>query len=167
MDDARAVGDAAALRYAECAARNEPDQGAASMSIGPVEYAVLSFPGNRFNGDVAPALANLIESGTIRLLDLIFVGKSADGDVVVVEFDEMEELAAFGDLEGEVGGIVSPDDIAYVASGLAPNSSAALLIWEDVWATEFATAVRQSGGELVESARVPFELVEALFADLP
>jgi Family of unknown function (DUF6325) len=109
----------------------------------------------------------LIESDTIRLLDLLFVGKSADGEVVVVEFDELEELAAFGDLEGEVGGILCPDDVAYVASGLEPNSSAALLIWEDVWATEFATAVLASGGVLVESARIPFELVEELFAGLP
>jgi Family of unknown function (DUF6325) len=85
----------------------------------------------------------------------------------VIEFDELEELAAFAGLEGEVGGIISDEDIAHVAAGLEPGSSAALLIWEDVWATEFAVAVRESGGVLLEGARIPYDIVEAVFADLP
>jgi hypothetical protein len=137
------------------------------MAIGPVEYIVVGFPGNEFNGNVAPALAKLIESNTIRLLDLLFVGKDADGNVLAIEFDELEELAEFAGIEGEVGGIISEDDIAHVAETLEPNSSAALLIWEDVWATEFAVAVRDSGGVLLEGARIPYEIVEAVFADLP
>jgi hypothetical protein len=137
------------------------------MAIGPVEYIVVGFPGNEFNGNVAPALAKLIESNTIRLLDLLFVGKDADGNVLAIEFDELEELAEFAGIEGEVGGIISEEDIAHVADALEPNSSAALLIWEDVWATEFAVAVRDSGGVLLEGARIPYEIVEAVFADLP
>jgi len=137
------------------------------MAIGPIEYIIVGFPGNKFNGDIAPALAKLIESRTIRLLDLLFIGKSADGDVVVIEFDELEELAAFAGLEGEVGGILGPEDVAHVAASLEPNTSAALLIWEDVWATEFAVAVRESGGVLLEGARIPYDIVEAVFADLP
>ena len=137
------------------------------MAIGPVEYIVVGFPGNEFNGKVAPALAKLIESNTIRLLDLLFVGKDAEGNVLAIEFDELEELAEFAGIEGEVGGIISEEDIAHVADALEPNSSAALLIWEDVWATEFAVAVRDSGGVLLEGARIPYEIVEAVFADLP
>jgi uncharacterized membrane protein len=137
------------------------------MAIGPVEYIVLGFPGNNFTGEIAPALAKLIESKTIRLLDLLFVGKDPDGNVLAIEFDELEELAEFAGLEGEVGGIISEDDITHVAETLEPGSSAALLIWEDVWATEFAVAVRDSGGVLVEGARIPYEIVEAVFADLP
>jgi uncharacterized membrane protein len=137
------------------------------MAIGPVEYIVLGFPGNNFTGEIAPALAKLIESKTIRLLDLLFVGKDADGNVLAIEFDELEELAAFAGIEGEVGGIIGEDDIAHVAEALEPGSSAALLIWEDVWATEFAVAVRDSGGVLLEGARIPYEIVEAVFADLP
>ena len=137
------------------------------MAIGPVEHIIIGFPGNEFNGKVAPALAKLIESNTIRLLDLLFVGKDADGNVLAIEFDELEELAEFAGIEGEVGGIISEDDIAHVAETLEPNSSAALLIWEDVWATEFAVAVRESGGVLLEGARIPYEIVEAVFADLP
>jgi hypothetical protein len=137
------------------------------MAIGPVEYIVVGFPGNEFNGKVAPALAKLIESNTIRLLDLLFVGKDAEGNVLAIEFDELEELAEFAGVEGEVGGIISEEDIAHVAEALEPNSSAALLIWEDVWAAEFAVAVRESGGVLLEGARIPYEIVEAVFADLP
>jgi hypothetical protein len=137
------------------------------MAIGPVEYIVLGFPGNNFTGEIAPALAKLIESKMIRVLDLLFVGKDDEGNVLAIEFDELEELAAFAGIEGEVGGIIGEDDIEHVAEALEPGSSAALLIWEDVWATEFAVAVRDSGGVLLEGARIPYEIVEAVFADLP
>ena len=70
------------------------------MAIGPVEYIVLGFPGNNFTGEIAPALAKLIESKTIRVLDLLFVGKDAVGDVLAIEFDELEELAAFAGHRG-------------------------------------------------------------------
>ncbi len=137
------------------------------MEIGPVEYAVLTFPGNKFNGDVVPALAKLIDSRTIRLLDLLFVGKDEDGTVAVFEYDEVDELVAFGTLDGEVGGILCAGDVDVVAEGLAPNSSAALLVWEAVWATEFAAAVLDSGGALVDSGRIPAEIARVVFADLP
>lgn len=137
------------------------------MTIGPVEYIIVGFPGNKFTGDVAPALAKLVDSKTIRILDLLFVAKDAAGDVVAFEFDELDELGAFGDVEGEVGGLITPDDIAHAAASLEPNSSAALLIWEDVWASEFAAAVREAGGVLLEGGRIPYDLVEAAFADLP
>jgi uncharacterized membrane protein len=137
------------------------------MDIGPVEYVIIGFPGNDFKGEIAPALAELIESNTIRILDLVFVGKDADSNVVAFEFDEIDALSGFADLDGETGGLLTPDDIAYAAAGLEPNSSAALLLWEDVWATKFAKAVRNSGGVLLEGSRIPYELVEAAFADLP
>jgi len=135
--------------------------------IGPVEYVIVGFPGNNFTGAIAPALGKLIETNTIRVLDLLFVAKDADGEVVAIEFDELEALGAFGELEGEVGGLITGEDVAHAAAGLEPNSSAALLIWEDLWASEFASAVRDAGGVVVEGGRVPHDLVEAAFADLP
>ncbi len=137
------------------------------MSIGPVEYLIVAFPGNEFNGRIVPALADLIESGTIRILDLLFIGKDADGEVISFEFDQLDELAPFADLDGDVGGLISPEDIEHAAEGLAPNMSAALLIWEDVWAAPFADALRESGGVVVEGSRIPNELIEAAFAGLP
>ena len=76
------------------------------MTIGPVEYTIIGFPGNKFTGEVAPALANLIETKTIRILDLLFVTKAADGEVLILEFDELEAQAAYAGLEGEVGGVL-------------------------------------------------------------
>jgi hypothetical protein len=135
------------------------------MSIGPVEYLVVGFPGNQFNGEIAPALGALIDSDTIRILDLVFIAKDADGNHVAVEFDEHDALDDFGKLSGEVGGLISNDDIEYAAAGLEPNSSAALLIWEDTWAKPLVDAIRASGGVLIEGARVPHGLIEAALAE--
>jgi len=131
------------------------------MGVGPIEYIVVGFPGNRFNGEIAPELAKLIDSGTIRILDLVFVGKDDNGEVASFEFDQLDELAPFADLEGEVGGILGQEDIEYAAAALEPGSSAALLVWEDKWATPFVEALRDSGGVLLEGARIPYELVQA------
>jgi hypothetical protein len=130
------------------------------MTIGPVEYIVVGFPGNRFNGAVAPELVKLVEAGTIRVLDLVFISKDGNGDVVALEHDDHEALAAFGSIDGDVGGLIGPEDVAYVADGLEPDSSVALLVWEDVWAKPFADALRDSGGILVEGARIPPDLIE-------
>ena len=103
------------------------------MTIGPVEYIIVGFPGNKFSGEIAPELVALVESGTVRILDLIFIGKDADGSVVAFEIDELDEVAGFHRLEGDVGGLISEADIEYAAAALEPNTSAAMLIWEDVW----------------------------------
>jgi hypothetical protein len=135
------------------------------MEIGPIEYIVVGFPENKFNGEIAPALAKLIENRTVRILDLVFVAKDERGDIVSFEFDQLDELLPFADLEGEIGGVLSVEDVAYVGAQLEPNSSAALLVWEDLWAAPFAAAVRGSGGILLEGGRIPHELaVEALSA---
>src|SRR5262245_54742415 len=102
-----------------------------AMAVGPVEYIIVGFPENKFTGAIAPALIKLVESGTIRILDLLFIAKDADGNVLSFEFEDLEEFASFADLDGDTGGLISPDDIEHAAAGLEPNSSAALLIWED------------------------------------
>jgi hypothetical protein len=137
------------------------------MATGPVEYIIVGFPGNKFAGEIAPELIALVDSGTVRILDLIFIGKDADGSVVSFEIDELDTLTGFEGLDADVGGLISPEDIAYVAEALEVNSSAALLIWEDLWATPFAEAVRRSGGVVLEGARIPHELIEPALADLP
>ena len=136
------------------------------MTIGPVEYIIVGFPGNKFSGEIAPELVALVESGTVRILDLIFIGKDADGSVVAFEIDELDAVAGFDRLDGDVGGLISPADIEYAAAALEPNSSAALLIWEDVWATRFAEAVRSANGIVLEGARIPHELIAPALADL-
>ena len=130
------------------------------MSIGPVEYIILGFPGNNFTGRIVPELAKLIDSGLVRIIDLTFIMKDSDGNVEVVEYNAVEELAAFVGLDAEVGGILTDEDVAYAALSLEPNSSAALLIWEDTWAAPFAAAVRDANGVILEGARIPREIIE-------
>jgi uncharacterized membrane protein len=131
--------------------------------IGPVDYAIIAFPGNKFRGEIAPALADLVESNTIRLIDVAFVGKNADGDVIALERTELDpELQDSLDRLGiEVQGLLNEDDIADVAEALEPESSAALLVWENVWARTVTKAMRDAGGELVAFERVPHDVVQA------
>jgi len=136
------------------------------MVVGPVEYIIVGFPGSKFNGEIAPELAKLIDSKMIRILDLAVISKDESGEVSSFEFDQLDELAPFADLEGEVGGILSQEDIDYAAASLEPGSTVGLLLWEDLWAAPFADSIRASGGVLLEGGRVPYELAQAVFAPL-
>ena len=136
------------------------------MTMGPVSYTVVAFPGNQFNGEIAPEVARLVESGIVRILDLVFVGKDEAGDTISLEFDQHDELVAFGELDGEVGGLINMEDLDHVAAGLPAGNSALIIVWEDVWARPLAEAVMASGGVVVDSARIPAPLVEAAMAEL-
>jgi uncharacterized membrane protein len=131
--------------------------------IGPVDYAIIAFPGNKFRGEIAPALADLVESNTIRLIDVAFVGKSEGGDVVAFELTELDPdvQASLDKLGIEVQGLLNEDDLKDAAEELEPNSSAALLVWENVWARRVTQAMRDAGGELLEFERLPHEVVQA------
>ena len=133
------------------------------MGIGPVEYLVVAFPGNQFNGEVAPALRDLIDSNTIRVLDLAFVMKDVDGNVVGAELEDAgsEVMQAFNALAIERGGLLNDDDLVEIGEALDANSSAAILVWEDLWAKRFADAVADSGGVLVDIQRIPRDVVQA------
>lgn len=136
------------------------------MTLGPVSYTVIAFPGNRFSGGIAPEVEKLVSNGTVRILDLVFVGKDEGGDTVSLEFDQRDELAAFGDLDGEVGGLINEEDLDHVAEQLPPGNSALVIVWEDLWANPLVEAVRQSGGVLIDQARIPADLVESALAEL-
>ena len=129
--------------------------------IGPVEYAVIAFPGNKFSGEIAPALAELIEAGTIRIIDLAFVGKDADGNVLSFEMTDLEEDVRQA-LEGagvDASGLLNDDDLNAAAEELEPSSSALLVVWEDVWAAKLAQAVRNADGVILDFERIPHDVV--------
>jgi uncharacterized membrane protein len=136
------------------------------MTLGPVSYTVVAFPGNRFNGNIAPEVERLVSNGTVRILDLVFVAKDEAGDTISLEFDQRDELAAFGDLDGEVGGLINDDDLEHVAQDLPPGNSALVIVWEDLWAAPLVKAVRESGGVVIDTARIPADLVETALAEL-
>ena len=136
------------------------------MPSGPVSYTVIAFPGNEFNGNIAPEVAKLVANGTVRILDLVFVAKDEQGDTLSLEFDQMDELAAFNDIDGDVGGLVNAEDLDHVAANLPEGNSALIILWEDLWAVPLAEAIRDSGGVLIDSARIPADLVDAALDEL-
>jgi len=133
------------------------------MTLGPVEYVVLAFPGNKFTGKVAPALADIVEKGTIRIMDLAFVSKDADGNVLGFELTDLDqdEARAFDGLGGDGVDLISEEDLHAIGEELEPNSSAAMLVWENVWAKDFAEAVRKADGEVLDHDRIPHEVLQA------
>ena len=133
------------------------------MEIGPVEFLIVDFPGNKFKGEIVPALIDLVDSGLIHVLDLAFIYKDAGGVVTTLELVDLgeEDAAYFAALEGDAGGVLHPDDLMEAAEKIPPNSSAALIVWENVWAARFAQAVRDAGGVIVAEARIPHEIVIA------
>jgi hypothetical protein len=131
--------------------------------VGPVDYMIVAFPGNQFRGEVAPELARLVDNGTIRVIDLAFVGKSAEGKVVAFELTDLdpEVREGFEKAGVEVTGLFNEDDLMTAGEELEPNSSAALLVWENVWARDIAQKLRDAGGVLLDFERLPHEVVQA------
>jgi Family of unknown function (DUF6325) len=119
--------------------------------LGPVELLFVEFPGNQFTGEIIPALTELIDRGTIRVLDLVFVAKDADGNAVGIELEDLpsESKDAFSELVDELAGLISEEDVEDLAESLEPNSSAAILLFEHRWAIPFRDAIANSGGQLV------------------
>ena len=130
---------------------------------GPIDVVMLRFPGNQFNGGIAPALLDPIQQGLIRVIDLLFVYKDVDGTVGSIELGGLgaELEPTFGDIDGQFGGgLLDAEDVEEVGTALDPGSSMAVLAVENLWAIPFIEAVRSAGGELVDQARVPAEVVD-------
>jgi hypothetical protein len=138
--------------------------------MGPVDYLVVEFPGNRMTGEGLPLLVDLVDRGIIRILDLLFVKREDDGSVVgleVADFDHdgVLDLAVF---EGASSGMLHQEDVDEAASVLKPGSSAGILVYENVWAAPLAAAFRRGGAELVASGRIPIQaMLAALDATEP
>ena len=129
------------------------------MTIGPVEFILIAFPGNNFNGEIAPALADLVDTNTVRIIDLVFVKKDAVGDLLIFEFDDQEETIAFAAIDGDADGFLNDEDIAMAVESMPLESAALLIVWEDLWAAKFADAVLASGGVVLAGERIPHDFV--------
>jgi Family of unknown function (DUF6325) len=136
--------------------------------LGPVDWIVLEFPGSRFNGEIAPALRDLVQRDLIRVLDLLILKKDQDGSLEAFELSDLDpsEVGELRSYEQELAMLLSEDDVTAVAAAVEPGSSAAVLVWENTWAAPFASAVRRSGGQLVASGRIPIQaMLAAIEAD--
>lgn len=132
------------------------------MSPGPVEWVAIVFDGPTVDPAVVPALAEIVAAGTVRILDLLIVGRDDAGVVTATELGELDAdaLAAFDTLDGDVLGLLSEQDVPIVGAEVPPGSTALVVLWENVWATGFARAVRAAGGTLLTHDRIPADVVE-------
>jgi hypothetical protein len=133
--------------------------------MGPIDYVVLEWPGDApVTGEVLPLLVDLVERGTIRILDIGVIVKDADGSVMVGDLVELaEQDAGLAEFAGASSGLLGPDDLQEAAAAVEPGTVAAVLVWENRWAAPVAAALRRSGGQLVASGRIP---VQAILASL-
>jgi hypothetical protein len=132
-------------------------------TMGPIDYLVVEFPGSRMTGKAFPMLLDLVDRGIIRILDLLFIRKEADGSVAGLSLADVDgdgelDLAVF---EGASSGLLGPDDIDEASEVLTPGSSAALLVYENCWAGPLAREIRRGGGLLVASGRIPVQAILA------
>ena len=131
--------------------------------LGPIDYLILEFPAGQanFTGEVAEELASLAASGTIRILDLLILEKDDDGSVEAHEIDDLKGLDELRTLEMELVELLAEEDVVHLAAAMEPGSIAAVLVWENTWATPFAAAARRAGGQLVGSGRIPIQAIIA------
>ncbi len=135
-------------------------------TIGPVDVAVILFEGNEFSGDVAPALSDLNDSGTVRIIDLAFVSKDDDESISYAEVADAAVADAFERLHDAHFDLLSEEDLNEIASGLKAGSSALVIVWENTWAGRIAAAIRASHGQLISQDRIPRETVLQAIAAL-
>ncbi|MDQ1248120.1 MAG: hypothetical protein QG597_2492 [Actinomycetota bacterium] len=133
------------------------------MPVGPVEVIVVKFPGSEFNGDIAPALADVVEQGDIRILDLVFVVRTSEEEIEIIELDDLEDDAVeeLSEGTGSVVDLLSDEDLDFISDELEVGSSAVAVVFEHAWAARLAAALRGSSGEVVLDERIPADVVEA------
>ena len=136
--------------------------------LGPVDYLILEFPAGKanFTGEMAAALTSLVDSGTIRILDLMILTKGDDGAIDAFEIDDFEGLDELRALETDFANLLAEEDVENLAAAMEPGSVAGVLVWENTWAAPFASAARRAGGQLVANGRIPVQaILAALEAD--
>ncbi len=136
--------------------------------LGPVDYLIIEFPAGQqnFTGEAAGELLKLHDAGTIRIMDLVIVVKDEDGSVDAMELSDAPNLGEFVRLEAELAETLAADDVITLAEAMAPGSVAGMVVYENLWAAPFASALRRAGGQLVADGRIPIQaIIAAVEAD--
>ncbi len=138
------------------------------MVLGPLEYTVIGFEGNNFDGSIAREIAKVVENGTIALVDVVLVSRDSDGNPVVLELDNKDDprFAGFHSLVAGTMGLFTPEDVLEIAEDLPENTSGLVLLFEHRWAVDIKKAVLNAGGFLVSRTVIPPEVVEEVSAEL-
>ena len=131
--------------------------------LGPIDYLVVEFPAgaSNFNGEMAKELLALVDSGTVRVVDVLILTKNEDGTVDAMELSDIPALGELQAVEAQLAELLAADDVANLAAAMDPGSTAGVLIWENLWAAPFASAVRRSGGQLIANGRIPIQAIIA------
>ena len=141
---------------------------AALDKLGPVDYLIVEFPAgaSNFTGEMAKELLALVDSGTIRVIDVLILTKNEDGTVDAMELSDIEELGELQAVEAQLAELLAAEDVEHLAAAMDPGSTAGVLIWENLWAAPFAAAARRSGGQLIANGRIPIQaIIAAVQAD--
>ena len=136
--------------------------------LGPVDYLIVEFPEGQqnFTGEGVDELLRLHDSGIIRVMDILILTKDEDGSVDAMEVSDLDELGELSRLEAELAQTLAVDDIVHLAAAMDPGSVAGVLVYENVWAAPFASAMRRAGGQLIANGRIPIQaLIAAVEAD--
>ena len=131
--------------------------------LGPVDYLVVEFPAgeSNFTGEMAKELVALVDSGTIRVIDVLVLTKDAEGSVEAMELSDIENLGPLQQIEAELAELLAEEDVINLAASMDPGSTAGVLIWENLWAAPFASAARRAGGQLIADGRIPIQAIIA------
>lgn len=136
---------------------NEPD----FHEMGPIDYVLIEWRDAEPSGEAVPLLIDLVENGTIRLLDVALIAKDEDGNAAWLNAGDEEALSGLEELLGAASGMLNDDDLHEAAEALDAGTYAALIVFENSWAAPFATAVRRNGGEVVATGRIPIQAIVA------
>jgi hypothetical protein len=133
------------------------------MAVGPVDVYIIGFPGNKFSGRIAPAIMELVENRTIRVIDLLFLSKDADGVVTTLAASDIDEDgAAYLSIDVSQPGALGPEDAEEVSDDLPANSSALLIAFENLWTAKIVDALRAADAVMIDSIRIPVDVAEAV-----
>src|SRR3954453_5813452 len=132
-------------------------------NLGPVDYVVVEFPAgaSNFTGEMATELLALVDSGTIRVIDVMILTKNEDGSIGATELSDVDDLGPLQAVEAQLADLLAADDVVHLAAAMDPGSTAGVLIWENLWAARFASAARRSGGQLIANGRIPIQAIIA------
>ena len=131
--------------------------------LGPVDYIVVEFPPGQshFTGEMAAELLELVDAGTIRIIDILVLTKDADGEIEALELSELEDLGPLARLEADLAELLAADDVVHLAAAMDPGTVAGVLVYENLWSAGFASAARRAGGQLVANGRIPIQAIIA------
>lgn len=137
-------------------------------ALGPVDFLVIEFPTGEqnFTGEVVQELVNLVDAGTIRVIDAIILTKDDTGAIDAMELSDAGDLGGLVEIEAQLAELLAAEDVERLAAAMEPGSVAGVLVYENLWAAPFAAAARRAGGQLIANGRIPIQaIIASLEAD--